>query len=337
MRATRRILAATAAIALCLTPVAAASWGSSGHRITGVLAIEGLPAEVPAFLRGPAAAAAMGELAREPDRSKASGKIHDLNREPAHNIDIDDQGKILGAIPFTTLPPTREDYEVALQAGGTNSWDAGYLQYAIIDGYQQLVRDFANWRVVAYGEKHSSGAKKAWFKADRIRREQILMVDLGYLAHFVGDGSQPLHTSIHYNGWGAYPNPEGFTTDKIHSPFESAFIGGALTADIARKEMRPFRSCGCPIEQRTIAYVLDANSKVVPLYRLWKAGAFQPGKKEGVDFAAERLAAGASEIRDLIVEAWRESATIKAGWRPVSVADVEAGKVDPYEAMRGVD
>lgn len=337
MRSVGRSIAIALSLGLCLTPVTAVSWGAVGHRIVGVLAVEGLPSDVPAFLRGPAAAEAMGELAREPDRAKAAGRIHDRNRDPAHNVDIDDEGKILGAIPFTTLPETREDYETALRAGGTNSWDAGYLQYAIIDAYQQVARDFANWRVVAYGERHSKGERKAWYRRDRIRREAILMADLGYLAHFVGDGSQPLHTSSHYNGWGDGPNPEGFTRDKIHGPFEGAFVAGSVTPPMARAAMRPFQDCGCPVERRVIDYILDTNQQVAPLYRLWGQGAFQPGREDGARFVADRLGDGASELRDLIVLAWRESAKMKAGWPAISVADVEAGKVDPYESMMGKD
>jgi len=30
--------------------------------------------------------------------------------------------------------------------------------------------------------------------------------------------------SIHHDGWGAYPNPQGYTEEKVHVPFESAFV-----------------------------------------------------------------------------------------------------------------
>ena len=57
----------------------------------------------------------------------------------------------------------------------------------------------------------------------------------GWLGHYVADGSQPLHTTIQYNGWTG-PNPNGYTTEhKIHSQFESAFViaANAKTADVA--------------------------------------------------------------------------------------------------------
>ncbi|MDP1736302.1 MAG: S1/P1 Nuclease [Caulobacter sp.] len=337
MRPAFRFAALAAAVGLALTPAAASSWGNTGHRIIGVLAVEALPEEVPAFLRGKKAMQDMGELAREPDRSKGAGRIHDSNRDPAHFIDIDDEGRVLGGPVFADLASTRAEYETALRAAGTDSWKAGYLQFSIVDGYQQLVKDFAMWRVDVAGAKYGKGAQKAWFKRDRMRREALLIANLANLAHFVGDGSQPLHATTHYNGWGDYPNPKGYTTERIHGPFEGAFVKGAVTIDMARPTMKPFASCGCPVEKRAIAYLIRTQTFVEPLYALWKDGALRPGQTRGADFAAERIGAGATELRDLIVEAWRASANAKVGWPEVSVADVESGKVDAYEAMLGAD
>ena len=337
MRPVVRLTALAAVLGLALIPASAGTWGNAGHRMVGVLAVQALPEEVPAFLRSKQAAQDMGELAREPDRSKGSGRIHDTNRDPAHFVDIDDDGKVLGGPLFTDMQPTRAEYEKALQAAGTDSWKAGYLQYSTVDAYQQLVRDFGYWRVVAAAEKRARGKQKAWYKADRIRREKLLFANLGNLAHYVGDGSQPLHASAHYNGWGDYPNPNGFTKERIHSPFEEAFVAGAVTPEMARAQMVPFTDCGCPIDKRVVAYLLKTESFVEQLYRMWGEGNFRPGTDKGAGFAAQRLGAGASELRDLIVLAWRESATTKVGWPLVSVADVEAGKADPWESLLGKD
>lgn len=337
MRPAFRFAALAAAAALALTPVVAASWGNTGHRIVGTLAVEALPEEVPAFLRGKKAMADMGELAREPDRSKGSGKIHDTNRDPAHYIDLDDAGRVMGGPLFTDMAPTRADYEASLQAAKTDSWKAGYLQYSIVDAWQQLVKDFAYWRVDTAMIKRAKGAQKAWYKADRARREKLLIANLGNLAHYVGDGSQPLHTSVHHNGWGDYPNPEGYSTERLHVPWEGTYVMGAVTPEMARAAMTPFKSCGCPIEKRAVSYLAETNGFVIPFYRMWKEGRFKPGDAEGARFAAARIGAGASELRDLIVEAWRASASSKVGWPEVSVADVESGKVDPWVAMLGKD
>ena len=73
----------TAAVVLVLAVVAArqvSAWGATGHRIIGRLAVAGLPADLPAFLRSGQSIEAAGELAREPDRWKGSGLVHDSDR-----------------------------------------------------------------------------------------------------------------------------------------------------------------------------------------------------------------------------------------------------------------
>ena len=76
-----RLAALALAVAAAAAPSVALAWGNTGHRIVGELAMEALPVEVPAFLRTPQAVTDVGELSREPDRSKGSGKIHDHDRE----------------------------------------------------------------------------------------------------------------------------------------------------------------------------------------------------------------------------------------------------------------
>lgn len=333
-----KILAYAAAVGLALTPVMASAWGSLGHRIIGELAIMTLPEEVPAFLRGKQAAADLGELAREADRSKGSGRVHDTNRDSAHFVDLDDNGRILGGPKLVEMQATRAEYEAALQAAGTDSWKAGYLQYSIIDTYQQLVRDFAYWRVDVAAGKRAKGARKAWYRRDRVRREALLISNLGTLAHYVGDGAQPLHVTSHYNGWGDYPNPEGFSTERVHQGIDGSPALSGLTRDGVMAEMPAPRPCDCAIDKRVIDYLLDSNSLVTPLYRMIGEDAFKPGDPRGAKFSTGRLAVAAAELRDLIVMAWRESATVKVGYPQVSVADIESGKLaDPWDSMVGKD
>lgn len=319
-------------------PQGALAWGNTGHRLIGIAATRALPAEIPAFLRRPQAAADLGELAREPDRTKDSGETHDKDRNPAHFVDVEDDGRILGGPTLATAPTTRAAYEAALRAAGTDQWKAGYLPYSIIDRSQRLAKEFAIWRVLVAAERNPRWRRhQAWFAEDRRRREALMLGVLGDLAHFVGDGSQPLHVSAHFNGWGDYPNPKGYTSAKVHGPFESAFVRASVGLDMVRSRMTPPVSGGPALEARVAAYLMTTNRQVEPFYALEKDGGFARGDPRGAAFAAERLAAGASELRDLIVVAWRASADQRVGWSPISVADVEAGRVDPYDALVGMD
>jgi hypothetical protein len=330
-------VAALAALAVAV-PTSLFAWGGTGHRIVGDLAIRALPVEVPAFLRTKQAALDVAELSREPDRSKAAGKIHDHDRDAGHFVDLDEEGRILGGPPMLPLAATRADYETQLRAAGLDQWKAGYLPYSIIDRYQQLTTDFAYWRVLNAAEKNPAWKKnRAWFRQDRIRREALVLKSIGELSHFVGDGSQPLHVTTHFNGWGDYPNPKGFSTARLHGPFESDLVQATVKPAAVAAKMTPFKSCECPIEQRIGAYLTQTGTFVIPFYEMEKAGGLKPGDPRGTAMATERIAVGASELRDLVVEAWRASANVKIGWRPVAVQDVLSGKTDPYPALYGVD
>jgi hypothetical protein len=343
MKPSVRLSVTLAVAAAVVAPSSAAqAWGSSGHRMVGVVGAQSLPSDVPAFLRTPQAVAAIGEYAREPDRWKGSGKIHDTDRDAAHFLDLDDEGRMYGGPKFTveTLPPTRADYEKALAAVGHDSWSAGYLPYSIIDGYQQLVRDFTYWRILkAVSTTEKDKTRKAYYVADLKRREDLLIRDLGVWAHYVGDASQPLHMSVHFNGWGDYPNPNGYTQSKAtHGSFEGPLVKAVATDADVKALVPAYRDCGCSIETRTVAYLTKTFSLVEPLYKLEKAGgmvATDPRAKALVD---ERLAAGATELRDMVIDAWKASANGKIGYRPeTSVADVVSGKADPWFDLYGKD
>ncbi len=324
-----------------LTIVAASdagAWGATGHRVIGRLAVAELPADLPAFLRTAESIEAAGELAREPDRWKGSGLVHDSDRDAAHFLDLGDDGLVFGGPALAALPPTRARYDEALREKGADSWKGGYLPYAIIDGWQQLTKDLAYWRVdVAAAKSTSSAAHKSWFVSDGKRREELILRDLGALAHYVGDGSQPMHVSVHFNGWGNFPNPDGFTMDRIHAPFEGEFVRANINEVMVRAAMAPYHDCQCAIDARTRDYLVATNKTVRPLYQLYKDGGFSKGDPRGREFAVARLAAGASELRDDIVDAWRTSAAADVGWPAVKVADVLAGKIDPFDSLLGED
>jgi hypothetical protein len=334
----KRLLApALVALALAM-PSSLFAWGNTGHRMLGELAMRALPAELPAFLRTPQAARDVGELSREPDRSKGSGRLHDQDRDPGHFVDLDLDGKVLGGPPMLPLAATRAEYETQLRAAGLDQWKAGYLPYSIIDRWQQLTTDLAYWRVLDAAERNPKwAAHRAWFREDRIRREALIMKGLGELSHFVGDGSQPLHVTDHFNGWGDGPNPNGYSKAKLHGPFESDLVQATVKPAAVKARMTTLKLCNCPIEQRVSAYLTATGKEVVPFYEMEKAGGLQPGDPRGTAFATARIAVGASELRDVIVEAWRASENRQIGWKPVAVKDVLAGKVDPYPALYGID
>lgn len=312
---------------LLALPQAALAWGADGHRMIGELGMKTLPAAMPAFLRTAQAAATVGWLAPEPDRIRGAGTVNDKERDPAHFVDVSDDLTVLEGPAMKALPPTREDYDTALRAVKSSQYKAGYLPYAIQAGYELVRKDMALWRLAVVGAQYApTKAGRAAYAADRPRREAELLHDIGIWAHFVGDGSQPLHASVHYNGWGDYPNPQGFTNDHIHSPFESDYVHANLTEPMVRAAMPALHDCHCAITERVADYLTGTAGQVVPLYQLEKTGAFKAPTGEGIRFTTAQVARGAAELRDLIAMAWKDSDNALVGYPGVKITEVERGK-----------
>lgn len=318
---------------------AALAWGSMGHRMIGEAALRALPDYVPEFLRTDQAVADVGEYAREPDRWRGSGKIHDNDRDIAHFIDLDDEGKTMAGLTLDELPPTRSEYEAAVRAKGIDPYKAGYLPYATVDAYQQVVKDMAFWRVLNYlAPRETDKTKKAWYTADLKRREELTLRDIGILAHYVGDGTQPMHMSIHYNGWGAYPNPNNFTQERVHSPLEGTYVNANVTEADIRANMHAYTPCTDPIEKCVAARLKPAWAQLVPMYQLEKDGGFKDGDPRGKVFMAKQIGEGAANLRDTLLDAWRDSKTMQVGYKIGTYDDFVTGKVpDPYFVLYGND
>lgn len=354
------LASALAGLAIVLSPQQALAWGHTGHVKISELAAQALPRELPQFLHEREAVWEIGELGAEADESKTTGvvtsveggrintarTVHDAERDPGHFLDIDDSGFVIGgAVALTALPPTREAFDTA-QRGATQpagqTQYGGYLPYAIIDGFQQLRKDFAMWRAFKVGmETARAKSDREYFEAHLALREKLIVRDIGYWSHFVADASQPMHVSVHFNGWGAFPNPNGFTTAPVHALFEGSFVRNFVDFDAVRHQIRPYTDRGAAtIEQRVPLYLAETLAEVFPVYLAAKnSGNDNYATPQPLELAivTKQLAAGASELRDEIVDAWHQSALVTVGFPLVTVSDIESGSVQVTPATFGVD
>ena len=104
--------------------------------------------------------------------------------------------------------------------------------------------------------------------------------------------------------------PQGFSTAHgIHWRFEGPFVAANIKeADVAPKLTEPKLVTG-DVFDSYVTYLRHSATLVETVYTFDKVGAFaNAGTPESRAFTAERLAAGASELRDLIYTAWVESA-----------------------------
>jgi hypothetical protein len=307
---------------------AALAWGATGHEFITGIAAELFPEEIPAFLRTPEAVQIMAPTGREPDRIKNTYVTIDDDLGPAHYVTLADDKTVAGILPLDRLPFTREDYDTLLRAGGSTQYKAGYLPYAIVIGWYRLAKDFAYWRASSIGARTAlDPADRAWFDEDRKRRELLLMRDLPYWSHFPGDASMPLHTSVHFYGWGPYPNPNGYAQgDAMELFVKGTFVAKNIKRDAMKAAVRPYEACSCTIWERASRLILDSNRLVVPMYELNKKGAFENASPEAVALVTTQLAVGAAAVRDMVIDAWKMSGELKVGAPVVSMRDILSGK-----------
>jgi len=273
---------------------AANAWGNGGHRLINKLAASSLPADVPAFLRSPQAVAEIEYLGPEPDRWRSPAEPELVAAQaPEHFIDME-LADALGPLPHRRL-----DFEAKVFASGQRPETIGLQPWETDEVWERLKSAMREYRKLL--------AAKPDAKADISAVEQAIIFYAGWLGHYVGDGSQPLHTTIQYNGWTG-PNPNGYTTGhKIHWQFEGPFVEANMHEAEVRAKMTPARAIDGDLFDAYVAYLRNTKSYVEKVYQLDKVGGFAgEGTAESRAFTAERLAAGASMLRDMIYTAGLE-------------------------------
>ena len=335
----RLLAAGIGAAVFAASSASALAWGGKGHHIVNHVAALSLPSSVPAFMRTAAAIDEIGNLGIELDLLNGAGTAWDASNDPGHYVDVGDDNTIFG-LPLTHLPATQEAYNAALQARGTDQYKAGYLPYSILEGWQQLRMDFAYWRVDAYESAHAATAGIRAKAADHRRLDEALVLrDAGVWGHFVADASQPLHISVHFNGWGKYPNPHGYTNSThVHDLFESVAVDRYISESQVTKRIKATNIpqtahlvSGTQAMSAIARYLAGSNATVSQLYGIDKAGGFTHGTPQARTFIAGRLAYGAQELRDLIVWAWQDSLNQTIGDDiPQHVRDIVSGAT-PYK------
>jgi len=264
------------------------------------LAGAALPADVPAFLRTPAALDALEYYGPEPDRWRSPAEP-ELNaaQAPEHFIDLE-YADLIGP-----LPRRRYDFIRALaaaQAAHPNlpltPEKVGLQPYVTDEVFERLESAFRDYRALVAARQDTKPS------------EAEIIFLAGWLGHYVGDGSQPLHTTIQYNGW-VGPNPHGYTTDhRIHAQFETAFVH----ANVKPADVAPLVATAKPTVLKDVfadylIYLRHSNSLVEQTYQLDKQDAFTgAGTPAGKAFVDQQLAAGAIELRNMIYTAWVKSA-----------------------------
>ena len=143
---------------------------------------------------------------------------------------------------------------------------------------------------------------------------------MGVMGHYVGDCSQPLHTTLHHNGW-VGDNPHGYTTwPGFHSWIDSGLIAkaGITYADLAPRlvvaqpiALAPRADGRDSMFVAVLDYVRAQHRLVEPLYQLEKAGKLghgeQPVTDEARAFIVDQLLEGGKMLGAIWLTAYRSA------------------------------
>lgn len=295
----KRIVSLALALITLLTTEQCWAWGAEGHQYVNQVAAQHIPSNMPQFLRR--AATDIAYLGPEPDRWRSSETPALKNsQEPDHFIDLE-RVAWLDPLPRVRYEFYRRLYEK--RASTTDHPDdylperVGLQPYVVAEIYGRLVSAFHQYRQLR--TEHQATASV----------EHSIIFYAGWLGHYVADGSQPLHTTIYYNGWSG-PNPNGYTTEHhIHALFESTYVAQNVKAADFSNFVRSPEKLNQPFDDY-LEYLKDSNKLVGRVYELDKAKAFEGrGTHEAFDFTTHRLAAGSQMLLNLWYTAWLESET----------------------------
>ena len=305
----------------------AQAYDYEGHHLINQLAMGALPADFPQFVRAPRARTRIAFLGGEADRWRNTRRLplrHANN--PDHYLDVEDLA-LYGMEP-SALTPFR--YEFVAQMARTRA--AFPERFPPIDQQHDLehVRSlpgFLPWTMAEYYGKLESAFSclKAFREngtADEIANaEENVIYIMGVMGHFVGDATQPLHTTSSYNGW-LGDNPKGYTTNHtFHAWIDGGFLAKAGFPTVAelQPQLRPARelpvsssATNSPVFHSMVQFVLDQHALVEPLYQLEKDGKFSASssqREEGTNFLCHQFVVAAQMLSDLWETAWKQAPT----------------------------
>ena len=299
------------------------AWNYEGHRMVNELALAALPENFPAFVHEPENAERIVFLSGEADRWRNNpdlplkhynGLDHYLDAEQLAAAGLSEGSvsdlRYTFAVDFAqgrlAHPENFEEIDAEKNQDNTKEWP-GFLPWAITEYYGKLKSAFSYLKTF---QKAGSAEEVANAQAN------VLYV-MGVMGHYIGDGAQPLHTTIHHNGW-AGDNPERYTRwPGIHSWIDGGFIAKAeITPQKLLPRITPARAFELkeqadgrdPVFVEVMTYLMAQNAQVVPFYEMEKEDRFKSAQATkdpiGREFIEGQLLRGGEMLGAIWLTAW---------------------------------
>jgi hypothetical protein len=270
------ILTLLIAISLWLQPAPVRAWDARTHRLIARLAIDALPeSSLKRIFK--AHDAELQEDAVAPDEILRPRYGH--AEAIRHYIDLE----YYGSDPFAQLKPDRALMErefgpLTLEASGTLPW---------------TIEDLARQ------------VEQAWSKGDCA---QAILLS-GYQAHYIGDATQPLHTTNSYDG---YPQDRG-----MHARLEGAADRSVNEIERLARPQVHLEKIGS-VWPSTILELRHSNALIAATMDSDRAARAETGAKRGEDFdralmqrekpmVAQQIAEAASTLASVWLYEWNHA------------------------------
>lgn len=292
------------AVVICasLAPAGAGAWGPRAHTWINRVAVQTLPADGPIFLK--AHEDWIAYLSVIPDAwRRPSEPFLKMLEDPNHGW-FKEQFAFMTEIPRSRYEFVVQlyDEQQRLAAAGdpaaalTNVRWTGTLAYAAVEGYERMLTGMRRYRDATARNEDT-----------RFIQQEIAFY-MGWTGHYTGDGAQPLHDTVHHDGWqGA--NPKGFTTNpQVHGLFETRFVDlMQLEGADLLPHIPPARVLDDPFAA-VLHHLDEAGSHTEKVYELEKRGALADASNaEARALVIQQAARGAALLRDLAHTAWIRS------------------------------
>lgn len=281
---------------------ASGGWGPRGHGVANRVAVDTIPSDGPVFLKE--YREWIAHVGPVPDSWRGAAEPYSKIFEDPNHGWFKEQFAFM-----TTIPRSRYEFVLRLydeflrirtsdpeRAALTNVRWAGTLPYAAMENYDRMKAAMRLYRNAS---------------ADSPQREFLardIAFYLGWLGHYTADGAQPLHDSIHHDGWQG-PNPKNYTREAaIHGRFESSFVE---LIQLSEGDIAPSVPAAVVLADpfaAILAHLDDAAMHVEEVYEMDGRKAFaNKDDQQARALVTRQLSRAAALLRDLAYTAWIES------------------------------
>jgi hypothetical protein len=278
---TRALLAVLAAFWTC-SP--ALSWNSHGHVAVTRKAMAAIASGLPDYV-----VQGQGTVVHcsvDPDLLRNPAVPHLAERERAeHYLDVERLGPV-------ALPKGRAELQAILAEKRLDPESVGFVPYAVVEWTERLALAFAEHR--------------RWPDNRHIQLKSLVIA--GILAHYAADMTQPLHTTVHYDGLVRGDEASPRTGIHWHTDALLQRYGVLLEETDIPEPISLYPNTVTGVHRA----FWESHALVGTVYELEGSIVGDPEQppRELLDFTRERARAAAGLVGSLFLTAWEHSGRI---------------------------